>query len=224
MTGHMISLVAQDGHSFSAYEALPDGAPRGGIVLAHEIFGITGHIRQVCDGYAAQGYHVMAPAFFDRLRPGVELGYSKEDAILGRDMRGKISWEQVFADLNAARAHMSAAGKIAVIGYCWGGTIAWRSATQLTGVTATVCYYGTLIAPYVAEKPQCPVLMHFGERDPLATLENAGQLRAAQGANVEIQVYPASHGFNCDQIANFDPPSSALALRRTLAFLKAHIG
>lgn len=224
MTGHMISLVAPDGHSFSAFEALPDGVPRGGIVLAQEIFGVTGHIRQVCDGYAAQGYHVVAPAFFDRLRPGVELGYSKEDAIVGRDMRSKISWEQVFSDFDAARAHMSAAGKIAVIGYCWGGTIAWRSATQLTGVAAAVCYYGTLIAPYVAEKPRCPVLMHFGERDPLATLENAGQLRAAQGANVEIQVYPASHGFNCDQIANFDPPSAALALRRTLAFLNDHVG
>ena len=139
-------------------------------------------------------------------------------------MRAKISWEQVFADLNAARAHISAAGKIAVIGYCWGGTIAWRSATQVNGIAGAVCYYGTLIAPYVQAKAQCPMLMHFGERDPLATLENAGALRAAQGAYVEIQVYAASHGFNCDQIANFDPPSSALALRRTLDFLKAHIG
>ncbi len=224
MTGQTITLAAPDGHKASVYEARPAGRPRGGLVLAQEIFGVTGHIRRVCDSYAANGYHVAAPAFFDRIRPGIELGYSKEDAVIGRDLRGRIGWEQVFADVSAACRHVSGAGRIAVLGYCWGGTIAWRSARHVEGMAASVCYYPTLIGPHIAEKPRCPVLMHFGEHDPLATLEQAGQLRANQGAGVEIQIYPASHGFNCDEIPNYHEASAALALRRTLDFLGTHVG
>ena len=109
----------------------------------------------------------------------------------------------------AAKAQLSGSGKIAALGYCWGGTIAWRAAVHVDGIAAAVCYYATQIGPYIAEKPRCPVLMHFGESDPIATLEHAGQLRAAQGAQVEIQVYPAGHGFNCDEIASFHQPSAA---------------
>jgi carboxymethylenebutenolidase len=198
--------------------------PRGGLVLAQEIFGVTSHIRRVCDGYAAQGYHVVAPALLDRVRPGIELGYAKEDATTGRELRSRIGWEQVFADVAAARDHVAGAGKVAVLGYCWGGTIAWRSAAQLDGVAAAVCYYATLIGPHIAEMPRCPVLMHFGEHDHLATLAQAGELRARHSAGVEIQVYPAGHGFNCDEIANHHQASAALALRRTLDFLAAHVG
>jgi carboxymethylenebutenolidase len=220
----VLSLHAHDGHVLSAYEARPDRSRRGGIVLLQEIYGITAHIRRVCDGFAGHGYHVVAPALFDRVRPATELGYSKKDAAIGRDLRSRISWDQVFADVIAAKDHLNGAGKIATLGYCWGGTVSWRSALHVAGVSAAVCYYATQIAPHVAEKPRGPVLMHFGENDPIATLEHAGQLRAAQGANVEIQVYPASHGFNCDEIENFQPPSAALALRRTLDFLAATIG
>jgi carboxymethylenebutenolidase len=223
MTGGVISLRAHDGHQLSAYQVRPDKPPRGGLVLLQEIFGVTGHIRRVCDGYAAQGYHVVAPALFDRVRPGIELGYSKEDAATGRNLRGKISWDQVFADVTAAKTLLDGSGRVAALGYCWGGTIAWRSAVHVDGLAAAVCYYGTQIDPYTAEKPRCPVLMHFGEHDTIATLEHAGQLRAAQGAQVEIQVYPAGHGFNCDEISNFHQTSAALALRRSLDFLAVHL-
>lgn len=224
MVGRNISLRAEDGHELGAYEALPVDQPRAGLVLLQEIFGVTAHIRRVCDGYAALGFHTVAPALFDRVKRGTELGYSKDDAVIGRELRGRIPWEQVFADVHAARQRVSSSGKVATLGYCWGGTVSWRSATQLHGIAGVVCYYPTQIAPYAAEKPRCPVLMHFGERDPIATLEYAGALRAAQGAQVEIQVYPASHGFNCDETANFEPASATLALRRSLDFLHAHIG
>jgi carboxymethylenebutenolidase len=224
MPGATISLRAHDGHRLSAYEARPDRPPRGGLVLLQEIFGVTAHIRRVCDGYSSHGYHVVAPALFDRVRPGAELSYSKEDAAVGRDLRGQIPWEQVFADVVAARERLSGSGKVATLGYCWGGTVSWRAATQLDGIAGAVCYYATQISPHVAERPRCPVLMHFGEGDPIATLEHAGQLRAVHGAQVKIQVYPASHGFNCDEILNFHEPSAALALQRSLDFLAAHIG
>ena len=182
--------------------------PRGGLVLLQEIFGVTGHIRRVCDGYAAQGYHVVAPALFDRVRPGIELGYSKEDAATGRDLRSKLVGSGI-RRCHCRKNTIERIRKNIALGYCWGGTIAWRSAVHVDGVAAAVCYYGTQIGPFIAEKPRCAVLMHFGESDPIATLDHAGQLRAAQGAQVEIQVYPASHGFNCDEIASFHQPSAA---------------
>ena len=219
-----VSLRAHDGHALSAYEARPVNAPRGGVVLLQEIFGVTAHIRRVCDDYAAQGYHVVAPALFDRIRSRTELGYSQKDAATGRDLRGRITWDQVFADVDAATRQLRGSGRLAALGYCWGGTIAWRCAAHIDGIAAAVCYYGTQIAPYTTEKPRCPVLMHFGESDPIATLEHAGALRAAQGALVEIEVYPASHGFNCDETANFHQPSAVRALRRSLEFLAAHVG
>lgn len=224
MPGATVSLHTQDGHRASAYEVRPQAQPRGGLVLLQEIFGVTAHIRRVCDGFAAHGYHVIAPALFDRIRPGIELGYSKEDAATGRDLRSRIPWDQVLSDVAAARRHVGGGGKVATLGYCWGGTVSWRAATQLDGVAAAVCYYATQIDAYIAETPRYPVLMHFGETDPIATLEQAGRLRAAQGAQVEIQVYPAGHGFNCDEIPGFHQPSAAFALQRSLDFLSVHIG
>ena len=132
MSSQSISLKTSDGHSLAAYEARPD-KPRGGIVLLQEIFGITGYIRRVCEGYAGHGYHVVAPALFDRIRPGIELTYSKEDAVTGRELRSKIPWEQTFADLEAAKARLKSVGKVATLGYCWGGTISWRAAGHVEG-------------------------------------------------------------------------------------------
>ena len=222
--GATIELRARDGHSLSAYEARPEAKPIGGLVLLQEIFGITANIRKVCDGFAAQGYHVVAPALFDRIKPGIVLGYSKEDHTTARELRSRVPWDAALNDVAAAQQYLSASGKVATLGYCWGGTVSWGAATQLDSIAAAVCYYATQIRPYVAEKPRCPVLMHFGESDPISTLEDAGQLRASQGAQVEIQVYPAGHGFNCDDIPSFDAASAALALRRSLDFLSTHIG
>jgi len=224
MIGCVISLRAQDGHEIDAYEAKPGGSPRGGIVLLQEIFGLTAHIMSVCDSYAENGFYVVAPALFDRIEKGLVLDYSKTDADRGRDLRSKIPWDQTRADVIAAIRHLSGAGKIATIGYCWGGTVSWRCAAQVDLLAAAVCYYPTQVAGFVEESPTCPVLMHFGESDPIATVDHARQLRAKHDQQVEIQLYPASHGFNCNEIANFHAPSAKLALRRTLDFLDAHLG
>jgi len=223
MSAQSISLKTNDGHSLSAYEARPDTSLRGGIVLLQEIFGVTGYIRRVCEGYADHGYHVVAPALFDRVRPGIELAYSKEDAVTGRDLRGKIPWEKTFADLEAAKARLKGAGKVATLGYCWGGTISWRAASHIGGIAGAVCYYGTQIAPYTSEQPRCPVLMHFGEKDHAIPLTDVEKVRAAHPKGVEIHVYPAGHGFNCDERASFDADSARIARQRTVAFLDKHL-
>ena len=223
MMGCAILLRAQDGHQFDAYEAKPLRSRRGGIVLLQEIFGVTSHIKSVCDGYAEAGYHVVAPSLFDRLGKDLVLGYSKEDAAKG-DWRSKIPWSNTEADVLAAVHYLLDAGKIATVGYCWGGTVSWRCAAHIDLLAAAVCYYPTQIAGFVADQPRCPVLMHFGESDPIATVEHAQLLRASHDQRVDIQLYPASHGFNCSEISGFHAPSAELALRRTLEFLNAHVG
>jgi carboxymethylenebutenolidase len=223
LTGERITLRAGDGHEFAAYEAKPAGTPLGGIVLLQEIFGVTSHIRSVCDDYAARGYHTVAPALFDRVQRNVELSYAKPDALIGRELRGKIRWDDVFADVLATREHVASIGMVASLGYCWGGTISWRAATRLSGFAASICYYPTQVMPHISETPQCPVLAHFGERDPIATIDHARALQAAQGDNVEIHIYPAGHGFNCDDSSEFERGSAELALRRSLDFLHTHV-
>jgi carboxymethylenebutenolidase len=224
--GQTINLTAKGGFTLSAYEAKPAGKPRGGIVLIQEIFGVNHHIRNVADFYAKAGYHVIAPAHFDRAAKDVQLGYTEADIAKGRDFRGKLSWEQIRADVSAAAEALKTggAGKLGIVGYCFGGSVAWMGATRTKYFSGSVCYYGGQIAAFAEEKPNCPVQMHFGETDHAIPLSDLGKIRAAQGAMVELQVYPAGHGFHCDERGSYHEPSSKLAQERTLAFFKQHVG
>ena len=222
--GQTINLTAKDGFKLTAYEAKPAGKARGGLVMIQEIFGVNKHMRKVSDGYAADGYHVIAPAMFDRVDKGIELGYSEADIAKGREIRGKINWDQILADVAAAKDALRGSGKTGIIGYCFGGSVAWLGATRFNDFAASVCFYGGQIAQFAEEKPNCPVQMHFGETDHAIPLSDVGKIRAAQGAKVEIQVYPAGHGFNCDERGSWHEPSAALARGRALEFLKRNLG
>lgn len=222
--GQTINLTAKDGHKLSAYEAKPAGKARGGLVMIQEIFGVNQHMRKVSDGYAAEGYHVVAPAMFDRVGKDIQLGYSEPDIAKGREIRGKINWDQILADVAAAKDALRGSGKTGIIGYCFGGTVAWLGATRFNDFSASVCFYGGQIAQFAEEKPNCPVQMHFGETDHAIPLSDVGKIRAAQGAKVEIQVYPAGHGFNCDERGSWHEPSAALAKQRALEFFKRNLG
>jgi carboxymethylenebutenolidase len=221
--GKTIRLQASDGFELSAYVARPAGAPKGGLVVIQEIFGVNGHIRRVVDGYAADGFLAIAPALFDRIEPGLELGYTPADIERGRDLKGRSPTENALSDVEAAMAHVASAGKVGVVGYCWGGFLAWVSATRLTGVSAAVSYYGGGIGAVAEEKPNCPVLMHFGEKDHAIPLTDVDKVRAAQPSGVEIHVYPSGHGFNCDERGSYDPESARIARERSLAFLDRYL-
>jgi carboxymethylenebutenolidase len=222
--GQMITLTAEDGHRLSAYEARPTGKPRGGLVVIQEIFGVNGHIRRVSDGYAADGYHVVAPALFDRVGKDIQLGYSEADIAKGREIRGKVTWEQALADVAAAQARTKPSGKVGIVGYCWGGTVTWVSTTRLDGFAAGSSYYGGGIGNFAAERPKCPVICHFGEKDKAIPREEVEKVKAARHPNVEVHMYPADHGFNCDERGSFDAASAKRARERTLAFFRTHIG
>lgn len=222
--GETIKLKAADGFALSAYVARPAGAPKGGLVVVQEVFGVNGHIRRVADGFAADGYLAVAPALFDRIRPDLTLGYSQEEIQEGIALKGQSSTEAALADIAAARDFAAAAGKVGAIGYCWGGFLAWVSATRLPGFAAAVSYYGGGIGAVAEERPRCPVLMHFGKKDHAIPLADVEKLRAAHRDGVEIHLYPAGHGFNCDERASYDADSAWLARERTTAFLAAHLG
>ncbi len=221
--GRWIELTAADGATISAWRAEPKGAPRGGLVVVQEIFGVNSHIRGVCEGYAAEGYLAIAPALFDRIEPRVDLGYLPDDVARGRGLKAQASLDSALADVEAARAAVASAGKVGVVGYCWGGYVAWMSASRLAGFACAVPYYGGGMLDAAAERPRCPVLAHFGEMDPMIPVDGVRRFAAAHPES-QVLIYPANHGFNCDQRASFDAPSAKLARERTLAFLRTHVG
>lgn len=226
--GQFVNLTASDGFSFPAYVAEPAGQPKGAVVVLQEIFGVNSHIRSVADGYAADGYLAVAPSTFHRVKPGVELGYTQED--MGAGFALKTAVEElpapgVLRDIQAAVTYAARAGKVGVVGYCWGGLLTWRTACLVQGVSAASAYYGGGVTTpdEAARQPQCPTLAHFGERDHWIPMETVEAFKKAQ-PGVEVHVYAADHGFNCDQRGSHDAAAAKLARERTLAFFAKHLG
>ncbi|MGD9945661.1 MAG: dienelactone hydrolase family protein [Burkholderiaceae bacterium] len=222
--GSFIELTSGDGHRFRAYRADPAGKPRGAIVLAPEIFGINSHIRAVADGYAADGYVAIAPALFDRVQRDFESGYSQDEIQAGIALMQKIDMADAIKDTAAAVAAVSDAGKVAIAGYCWGGTVAWVAAARVPGLAASIPYYGGGIPNFADEQPKCPVMFHFGEEDKSPTPEAARAVVAKHPGTTAHFYAGAGHGFNCDQRPSYHAEASALARKRTLEFLAQHVG
>jgi carboxymethylenebutenolidase len=222
------ALTSADGFSVPAYVAHPPGPARGAVVILQEIFGVNSHIRATADAYAQAGYLAVAPATFHRVQADVDMGYTPEDIAAGVALKAQIEAlpaPGVLPDIAAAITYAAQAGKVGLVGYCWGGLLAWRSACQLPGISATVTYYGGgMTTPAeVARQPLCPVLCHFGEFDHAIAVETARAFAQAH-PEVAVHIYPAKHGFNCDQRGAYDAQSAALARQRSLDFLAQHLG
>jgi carboxymethylenebutenolidase len=225
--GQFVNLTASDGFVFPAYVAEPQGAPKGAVVVLQEIFGVNSHIRAVADGYAAEGYLAVAPATFHRVKGGVELGYTQDD--MGAGIALKTAVEElpapgVLRDIEAAVAHAKRGGKVGIVGYCWGGLLTWRSACEVSGLSAASAYYGGGVTTpaEAARQPKCPTMAHFGERDHWIPMDTVAAFKKAQ-PGVEVHVYAADHGFNCDQRGSYDAAAAKLARERTLAFFAKHL-
>jgi carboxymethylenebutenolidase len=220
--GENINLTAKDGATIEAYRSAPADEPKGGMVVLQEIFGVNHHIRAVADRYAAAGYLTIAPALFDRVEPGVELGYGDADRPRAMDIRGRTKLEETLADIEAAVALASAGGDVGIVGYCWGGTLAWAAAARLSGVSAAVGYYGGGIAGMLDEHPSVPILLHFGERDKHIPMSDVEKIRAAY-PDIPVFTYAADHGFNCDERASYDEKNAKEAQSRTFAFFAEYL-
>lgn len=217
----LVSLTATDGHRLSAYENGPaDGEAEAAVVILQEIFGVNAHIRSVADRYSKHGYAVVAPALFDRVERDVEIAYTPEGVERARSLAGRLTEAGVLADIAAAVEHartLTRGGKVAVVGYCLGGSYAWLSATRLA-VDAAVGYYGSKVVQFIAEEPRAPVILHFGDKDRGIPLSDVEAIQAAR-PTLPVYVYDAGHGFNREGGANYSEAAATLALTRTLDFL-----
>ena len=212
--GEAISLTSgQDGFVFGAYHAPPDDARRGGLVLIQEIFGVTEHICELADGFAADGYETIAPSLYDRQQRAFQAGYDAEGIAAGRRYSEAALWGEVAADLSVAIAAL--APPVVVAGYCWGGAATWLAACRCEGVAAASAFYGRRIPELADETPRCPIILHFGRTDPTippATVE----LIAQKHPDIPIHLYDAGHGFVSDRRADYSPDAARLARLRTL--------
>ncbi len=226
---NFIDLQSADGFVFPAYVAEPAGKPKGAVVVLQEIFGVNSHIRSVADGYAAAGYLAVAPATFHRAKPGVDMGYTEADMNAGFALKTAVEAlpaPGVLQDIQAAINHaaQTSGGKVGIVGFCWGGLLAWRAACTLSGLSAAVPYYGggMTAGDEPARRPACPVMAHFGNQDHWIPLDTVEAFKKAQ-PGVEVHVYEANHGFNCDQRGSYNEAAAKLAKERSLAFFARHL-
>lgn len=221
-----IMVKAADGFELAAHEALPPGEPRGGLVVLQEIFGVNAHIRSVADRFAADGYHVVAPGLFERAERNFAVGYEKANIDHGIALRAKIPLEDTLLDVAGCIDKLKGSGRVGVVGYCFGGSLAWLAATRLSGLSATVGYYGGMMVKHLDEKPRVPVMLHFGEKDTGIPMTDVAKIRAAVDPKlVQVFSYPdAGHAFNRDGNHAYEEKSAILARKRTLDFFRQHVG
>jgi carboxymethylenebutenolidase len=215
--GKMIRLKAKDGHELDAYLAEPKGTPRGGLVVVQEIFGVTEHIKRVADQYAAEGYRAIAPAMFDRIKRGITLPYT--DIEQGRAYMQQLKWPSTLADIEAAVDAVRDAGAAAIVGYCWGGTVAHVAASELD-LDAAISYYGGGVARMLDKTPRCAIVYHFGDQDHAIPMADVDKIKNAY-RDAEVHVYKgAGHGFNCDERSSYSAPDARVAFNRSIEFLR----
>ena len=224
MTGTMEPMTMSDGATINVYHVHPAGERRGGIVLVQEIFGITDHIRELCDGYAADGYEVLSPALYDREEPGFEVGYTGPEFARAIELMKTHPVETSVADIQTCVDALKDKGPVFVVGYCYGGSMAWFAATRVTGVAAASAYYGSLIPAAADEEPRVPVILHFGRNDHGIPMEGVDKIIAKDWPNATVYVYEAGHGFNSDRRDDYSPESAKRARERTLALFHANGG
>ena len=218
--GHWIELDTPAG-GISAWRAEPAVPPRGALVIVQEIFGVNAHIRSVVDKFAAHGYSAISPAFFDHFERHVELGYDAEGVAYGRKLVDRLGFDRAVEDVRSAAEQLDAEGRTGVVGYCWGGSVAFLAAARL-GLPA-VSYYGGRTVPFLHEKPHAPLLLHFGEDDPIIPAADVRKHHEAL-PDAEIHIWPAGHGFNCDERGSWNELCAKLARGRAIEFLHKHVG
>lgn len=214
----------------------PANARGAALVLLHEAFGVTEHIRDVARRFAAEGYLVATPHLFHRLSTQL---FSYDDVPAAKQAIAAVSVEEVLAHAEAARSWLDANGgapgaPVATIGFCFGGKVGFLAAASLQGLDASVCFYGAAIAPEqnpgalerLAKQIACPVLAIYGESDHMIPPEEVKRVRTAleaAGVQHEVKVYEAAgHGFFCDaRPKSYNATAASDAWELTLTFLAA---
>lgn len=202
-----------DGFEFEAYHVEPQDARRGGLVLVQEIFGVTPGIEALADGFAEDGYEVLAPSMFDRSEPGFSTPRDAEGIAKGRAYLSGQTWEQSMGDIQACIDALK--GPVFITGFCYGGVVAWLAAARCQGLSAASCFYGGRIADFASEQPKVPVILHFGKKDAHITPDHWARIQAAH-PDIPLYLYDADHGFFSTDRPDYDPDPAGLARLRTL--------
>ncbi|MCP5433674.1 MAG: dienelactone hydrolase family protein [Alphaproteobacteria bacterium] len=221
LRGETISFEGADGARLSAYRVEPSGPRVGGLVLVQEIFGVTDHIRELCDGFAADGFETIAPALYDREEPGFEADYTPQDIARAREIAESHPIDLSVGDMTRIVERLAPLGPVFAVGYCYGGSMAWLGACRVPGLAAASGYYGRRIVEFLGERPRCPIVLHFGERDAAIPMSDVEKIKAAH-PEVPVHIYPAGHGFNSDRRQDYDAGCARLARERTLALFRAN--
>ena len=216
-------MTASDGHALAAYRADADGSPRGAVVVVQEAFGVNAHIRRMADTYAEAGYLAIAPALYDRVERGVEVGYTGADREKGIGAMQASNFDDVTKDVDAARALAAEAGKVGIVGWCWGGSVAWLAACRIDGFACASSFYGGRVPDYFQETPRCPLIFNWGEADASIPMEKVRMVEA-EHPDIPSYVYPAGHGFACEDRDSYHGESAALSHKRTMELFSQHIG
>jgi carboxymethylenebutenolidase len=217
--GTKLTLTASDNHTLGAYRADPKGAPKGGMVVIQEIFGVNKNIRHICDTLAEKGYAAIAPAMFDRFERDFDSGYSADEIAHARSFLGNLNWDHMMLDVAAAKAELKNVGPLGIIGFCMGGSVAFLAGCRIPGFAAAVSFYGGAIGKFADEKPACPVQMHFGEKDESIPMAVVDEIKKKQ-PEAETYVYPdAPHAFSNEDRPSFRQDAADLAWKRTYEFL-----
>lgn len=218
-----INLTSTDGFTFSAFQVAPEGIPRGAIVVLQEFFGVNNHIRNMCRRFAEDGYLAIAPAIFDRVERGIDLDYDQAGMDKGRELRAKLNLEHTMLDVQSAISEVQLAGRVCVLGYCWGGSLAFIASARLSGLSCAIGYYGAQIAAHAEEKPKVPVILHFAEHDEYISDQDMQKIKDLR-SDVPLHFYPGvHHGFNCDDREFYDRDSATLAQSRSMSFIAEHV-
>lgn len=222
--GKMIEMTMTDGAKIGVYHVEPRAARRGGLVLIQEIFGVTEHIKELSDGYADEGYEVLAPSLYDREEPGFQASYEPQDIQRALKIaRGGHPFELSIADAQVCIDALKGKGAVFITGYCYGGSVSWAAACKCEGLAAASCYYGGNIPAMAEWEPKCPVILHFGKKDHGIPMEAVDKVRAAH-PDVPVYIYDAGHGFNSDRRADYNEDAAKLGKQRTLELFRAHGG
>jgi carboxymethylenebutenolidase len=217
--GQFVNINTLHGN-ISAWRAAPSGSPKGAIIVVQEIFGVNHHIRSVADQFAAHGYLAIAPALYDLIEHDIQLNYDEAGITRGRALRDELGEDRGLDCIRAAMEEVEAEGFVGVVGYCWGGTLAYLSCARL-GLPA-VSYYGARTPQFLHESPSGPLMLHFGDSDASIPAEDIAKQREHL-TDAEIHVWPAGHGFNCDERADYNAQAASDALRHTLHFFETHL-
>ena len=214
-------LLTKDDHHFEAFVTRPSNKVKGGIVIIQEIFGVNNHIKEVCNHYSKQGYLCISPCLFDRQKPKIELGYDDNSIAEGRRLK-ELCNDVALEEIEASISYVRSAGKVSVIGYCWGGSLAWRAACSFDELSASIVYYGGDVPKLSKLKPRCEVICHFGELDKSIPINLVNDFKTFH-KNVRVYTYPADHGFNCDHRIQYNPKCAEIAFDRSIKFLETFL-